>query len=162
MAKRTTITRNVVQEVVNRNENLPATEAIKITTMSTLTSTITITTINNNDNNTDNYYAACFIRASLPLSPLGCYWPGSCHHYASWCTGLFIIWGCLVSLCGGESLRASEEYTLTTSALNSLLQVRALVLLRGSRASREHRLCVLSLLTETRECLHVIHVLCNL
>jgi ATP-binding protein involved in chromosome partitioning len=27
------ITRNVVQEVVNRNENLPATEAIKITTM---------------------------------------------------------------------------------------------------------------------------------
>lgn len=27
------ITRNVVQEVVNRNKNLPATEAIKITTM---------------------------------------------------------------------------------------------------------------------------------
>jgi ATP-binding protein involved in chromosome partitioning len=27
------ITRNVVQEVVNRNENLPATEAVKITTM---------------------------------------------------------------------------------------------------------------------------------
>ncbi len=29
----TEVTRNVVQEVVNRNENLPATEAIKITTM---------------------------------------------------------------------------------------------------------------------------------
>jgi ATP-binding protein involved in chromosome partitioning len=28
-----TITQNVVQEVVNRNENLPETEAIKITTM---------------------------------------------------------------------------------------------------------------------------------
>jgi ATP-binding protein involved in chromosome partitioning len=27
------VTRNVVQEVVNRNENLPATEAVKITTM---------------------------------------------------------------------------------------------------------------------------------
>ena len=27
------ITRNVVQEVVNRNKSLPATEAIKITTM---------------------------------------------------------------------------------------------------------------------------------
>jgi len=27
------ITRNVVQEVVNRNENLPPTEAVKITTM---------------------------------------------------------------------------------------------------------------------------------
>lgn len=27
------ITRNVVQEVVNRNDSLPATEAIKITTM---------------------------------------------------------------------------------------------------------------------------------
>jgi ATP-binding protein involved in chromosome partitioning len=27
------ITRNVVQEVVNRNENLPATEVVKITTM---------------------------------------------------------------------------------------------------------------------------------
>jgi ATP-binding protein involved in chromosome partitioning len=27
------ITRNVVEEVVKRNENLPATEAIKITTM---------------------------------------------------------------------------------------------------------------------------------
>jgi hypothetical protein len=27
------ITRNVVQEVVSRNENLPATEAVKITTM---------------------------------------------------------------------------------------------------------------------------------
>jgi ATP-binding protein involved in chromosome partitioning len=27
------ITKNVVQEVVNRNENLPASEAIKITTM---------------------------------------------------------------------------------------------------------------------------------
>jgi ATP-binding protein involved in chromosome partitioning len=27
------VTRNVVQEVVNRNESLPATEAVKITTM---------------------------------------------------------------------------------------------------------------------------------
>ena len=27
------ITRNVVREVINRNENLPATEAVKITTM---------------------------------------------------------------------------------------------------------------------------------
>jgi ATP-binding protein involved in chromosome partitioning len=27
------ITRNVVQETVNRNESLPATEAVKITTM---------------------------------------------------------------------------------------------------------------------------------
>jgi ATP-binding protein involved in chromosome partitioning len=27
------VTRNVVQETVNRNENLPASEAVKITTM---------------------------------------------------------------------------------------------------------------------------------
>ena len=33
------ITRNVVQEVVNRNENLPATEAVKITTMAGCSST---------------------------------------------------------------------------------------------------------------------------
>ena len=33
------ITRNVVQEVVNRNESLPATEAVKITTMAGCSST---------------------------------------------------------------------------------------------------------------------------